>query len=370
MEHPDFDTAWVLLRMTIRTKKGDMFSEPVGALVNTVNCVGVMGKGVALEFKNRWPANFRAYKSLCDAKGLSPGQVFVFDTKELFASEGPRYLINFPTKAHWRSKSKIEYIEDGLDALVEAIQEHEITSIAIPPLGCGNGGLDWTDVRPLIEAKLSSLSDVEIVLFAPKNATDVPEHVHSSLPMTFQRAILLKALNDLERYFNGSFDRISLQKIAYFLQALGVDFKLRFARNLHGPYSETLKLAYISMERRGMIDGFLSGERQSHVTPSGCAVANEFLNQAGTAASDIIDRLNKLVQGYESPYGLELLSSVHLLAHHEGHFPVEKIIREMQGWSEAKRNQFSEDAIRAAYDRLKDDGLLHQMKPNDAELSI
>lgn len=111
-----------------------MFAEPVEALVNTVNCVGAMGKGVALEFKNRWPANFRAYKSLCDSKGLSPGQMFVFDTKELFISEGPRYLINFPTKAHWRSKSKMEYIEDGVDALVEAIREHGTTSIAIPPL--------------------------------------------------------------------------------------------------------------------------------------------------------------------------------------------------------------------------------------------
>jgi len=345
--------------MTIRTKKGDMFAEPVEALVNTVNCVGVMGKGVALEFKNRWPANFRAYKSLCDAKGLKPGQMFVFDTKELFASEGPRYLINFPTKAHWRSKSKIEYIVDGLDTLVETIREHEITSIAIPPLGCGNGGLDWADVQPLIEAKLSGLDDVEIILFAPKHAADVPEHVNSSLPMTFPRAILLKTLNDLERFFDGSFDRISLQKIAYFLQALGVDFRLKFSRNLHGPYSEALKLAYVAMEHHGMIDGFLSGERQTHVTASGCAVANEFLNQVEPVAGDTIDRLSKLVQGYESPYGLELLSSVHWLAHHEGHFPVEKIIREMLGWSEAKRNRFTEDAIRAAYDRLEEDCLLN-----------
>jgi O-acetyl-ADP-ribose deacetylase (regulator of RNase III) len=344
--------------MTIRTKIGDMFAEPVEALVNTVNCVGVMGKGVALEFKNRWPANFRAYKSLCDAKDLKPGEMFVFDTKELFISEGPRYLINFPTKSHWRSKSKMEYIEDGLDALVEAIREHGITSIAIPPLGCGNGGLDWADVRPVIETKLSVLDDVDVVLFAPKYAADAPEHAHSNLSMTYPRAILLKALNDLEPYFDGSFDRISLQKIAYFLQALGVDFKLEFSRNLHGPYSETLKLAYIAMERHGMIDGFLSGERQSHVTPSGCAVANEFLDQFGTSPNDTIGRLSKLVQGYEGPYGLELLSSVHWLAHHEGHFPVEKIIQEMLGWSETKRNKFGEGAIRSAYARLNEDGLL------------
>ncbi|TAF38169.1 MAG: Appr-1-p processing protein, partial [Alphaproteobacteria bacterium] len=299
--------------MTIRTKQGDMFAEPVEALVNTVNCVGVMGKGVALEFKNRWPANFRAYKMLCDAKSLKPGQMFVFDTKELFANEGPRYLINFPTKTHWRSKSRMEYIEDGLNALVEVIRTREITSIAIPPLGCGNGGLDWADVRSLIEAKLSNLDGVDIVLFAPKHTADAPEHVHSNPPMTFPRAILLKALSELERYFDGSFDRISLQKIAYFLQAFGVDFKLKFSRNLYGPYSETLKLAYVAMERHGMIEGFLGGERQTHVTASGYAAANEFLDQVETAASDMIVRLSKLVQGYESPYGLELLSSVHWL---------------------------------------------------------
>ncbi|MBS1026843.1 type II toxin-antitoxin system antitoxin DNA ADP-ribosyl glycohydrolase DarG [Gluconobacter albidus] len=345
--------------MTLRVKKGDMFAEPVEALVNTVNCVGVMGKGVALEFKNRWPANFRAYKSLCDVKGLQPGKMFVFDTKELFASEGPRYLINFPTKAHWRSQSKMEYIENGLDALVAAIQEYAITSIAIPPLGCGNGGLDWSEVQPLIESKLSVLNGVNIVLFAPQQAGDSPEHVYSGLPMTFPRAILLKALNDLERYFDGSFDRISLQKIVYFLQVLGVDFNLKFLRNLHGPYSEALKLAYIAMDRHGMIHGFINGDRQSHVTPSGCAIANEFLNTVDRQSDVTIDRLSKLIQGYESPYGLELLSSVHWLAHYEGHFPVEKIIQEMLGWSETKRNEFNESAIRGAYDRLKEDKLLH-----------
>lgn len=359
MEYPYLDKTRVLLRMTIRTKKGDMFAEPVEALVNTVNCVGVMGKGVALEFKHRWPENFKAYKSLCDAKGLKPGQMFVFDTKELFPSEGPRYLINFPTKAHWRSKSKMEYIENGLDALVAAIRDYQITSIAIPPLGCGNGGLDWSDVRPVIESKLSCLEGVDIILFAPIDAEDAPEHVHSVLPMTFPRAILLMALSNLERYFDGSFDRISLQKIVYLLQAFGVNFKLKFSRNLYGPYSKSLKLAYSAMDHHGMIVGFRSDERLSHVTPSGCAAANEFLSTTNQKADETIDQLNKLVQGYESPYGLELLSSVHWLAKHEGHSTVDQIINAMNAWNEAKRSKFSKDAIRAAYTRLNEDGLLH-----------
>jgi O-acetyl-ADP-ribose deacetylase (regulator of RNase III)/uncharacterized protein YwgA len=345
--------------MTIKFKTGDMFSEPVHALVNTVNCVGVMGKGVALEFKKRWPANFKAYKKICDAKALTPGQMFVFDTHELFAADGPQYLVNFPTKAHWRAKSKIAYVEDGLDALAKAIKNYDIKSIAIPPLGCGNGGLEWADVKPLIMTKLGAIEDVEIIVFPPKDAVDQPEHVHSQLNMTFERAMLLKSLNELEIFFDGSFDRISLQKIAYFLQALGIDFRLKFARNLHGPYSETLKKAFIALEHHGMICGFLEGDRQAHVTNSGCAVAEEFLGGADQNTDEIVERVSKLVQGYESPYGLELLSSVHWLAHHEEHSPVEKVIAEMKSWNENKRNSFSDDAIRLAYERLQEDKLLN-----------
>lgn len=345
--------------MTIVFKKGNMFKEPVQAIVNTVNCVGVMGKGVALEFKNRWPSNFKAYKKLCDAKGLKPGQMFVFDTRELFESAGPRYLINFPTKNHWRSKSKISYVEDGLDALADTIRNYDIKSIAIPPLGCGNGGLDWAEVKSLIVSKLSELEGVDIVVFAPREEADEPEHVNSSFQMTYARAVLLKSLNDLERFFDGSFDRISLQKITYFLQVLGVDFKLKFSRNLHGPYSDTLRKAFISFEQHGMIKGFTTGDRQTHVTNSGCAVADEFLAKRDGSSDEIIDRLSKLIQGYENPYGLELLTSVHWLAHNENHRPVEKVIEEMKGWNENKRNLFDEKAIRTAYKRLQDDELLN-----------
>lgn len=345
--------------MTIEYKNGDMFAEPVQAIVNTVNCVGVMGKGVALEFKKRWPANFKAYKKICDAKELSPGQMFVFDTKELFASQGPQYLVNFPTKDHWRSKSKITYVEEGLDALRDKILEYGIQSIAIPPLGCGNGGLDWEEVRPLVETKLSGLDNVRVVIFQPKKTMDRPEHVNTKLEMTFERSILLKSLNELEKFFDGSFDRISLQKITYFLQALGVNFNLNFARNLHGPYSPTLKKAFTVFDQEGMISGFLKDEKQSHVTNRGCAIAEEFLNRSDKPSDAIIANLSKLIQGYEGPYGLELLSSVHWLAHHEKHSPVEKIIAEMNAWNEGKRNSYDDASIRAAYQRLEDDGLLN-----------
>lgn len=345
--------------MPITFKNGDMFAEPVEAIVNTVNCVGVMGKGVALEFKKRWPANYKAYKRICDAKELVPGQMFVFDTQQLFPQDGPRYLVNFPTKAHWRSKSKLIYIEEGLDALVEAIDAYQINSIAVPPLGCGNGGLDWADVCPLIVSKLGGLDHVDVIVFPPRNAIDVPEHINTSFPLTYERAVLLKGLGDLESHFNGTFDRISLQKIAYFLQVLGVSLNISFSRNLYGPYSEKLRKSFVAFEKSGMLDGFTTGDRQAHVTPSAYAAADEFLTAAAGDGPRIIRKIDTLIQGYESPYGMELLSSVHWLAVHERHYPVEKIIAEMMQWNENKRNSFTPDAICAAYDRLVEDKLLH-----------
>lgn len=346
--------------MPLTFKTGDMFSEPVEALVNTVNCVGVMGKGVALTFKQRWPANFKAYKKACEAKTLNPGTMLVFDTRQLLPSDGPRYLVNFPTKAHWRSPSKLAYIEQGLDALVREILNYRITSIALPPLGCGNGGLNWDDVKPLIANKLSELSDVNVIVFAPKESADEPEYAATppALAMNFPRAMILKCLVELEVYFDGAFDRISLQKIVYFLQTLGVDFRLKFQRNLYGPYSETLKKAFVSFEKYGLIKGFLTDDRRAHITPVGCAAADGFLRNSNQSAEEIVTRLSHLIQGYESPYGLEVLSSVHWLAHHERRYPIEKIIEEMKSWNERKRNTFDDDTIRAAYQRLKDDGLL------------
>lgn len=346
--------------MSLTFKNGDMFAEPVDALVNTVNCVGVMGKGVALEFKQRWPENFKAYKAACDAKTLTPGRMFIYENRHLFGTDGPRYLVNFPTKAHWRSQSKLAYIEDGLNALVDEIIHFDIKSIALPPLGCGNGGLDWDVVKPMIAEKLSSLNGVEVVVFSPRDSVDEPEFSKTAtLVMNGPRATLLKTLSELEVRFDGAFDRISLQKIVYFLQVLGVDFKLNFQRNLHGPYSEPLKRAFGALERRGMLSGFFEGDRRTHVTPAGCAAADDYLVSTHLNVDETVTQIARLIEGYEGPYGLELLASVHWLADNEKHFPIEKVIAELQNWSDHKNNSFDEASIRAAFARLDEDGLIN-----------
>ena len=148
----------------IEYKTGDILTEEAEALVNTVNCVGVMGRGIALQFKRAFPENFKAYADQCKRNEMRPGCVFVFETDELFF---PRYIINFPTKQHWRRKSRIEYIVSGLVSLVKEIRSRNIRSIAIPALGCDLGGLNWPDVRALMEVALEELDDVKIILFEP-----------------------------------------------------------------------------------------------------------------------------------------------------------------------------------------------------------
>lgn len=148
----------------VEYKRGDVLAEPAEALVNTVNCVGVMGRGLALQFKKAFPGNFKAYEAACRRGELEPGRMFVFETGALTS---PRYIINFPTKRHWRGRSRIEDIEAGLKALVEEIRRRQIQSIALPALGAGLGGLEWTDVRLRIEQAVSGLGDVRVVVFEP-----------------------------------------------------------------------------------------------------------------------------------------------------------------------------------------------------------
>jgi len=133
--------------VTVRLKSGDLLRETTDAIVNTVNCVGVMGKGIALQFKQRWPKNFKEYEAAAKRKEIKPGTMLIYDLGEW---EKPRYIVNFPTKVHWRGDSELEYVEEGLRDLVKQVNRLGIKSISLPPLGCGNGGLRWEDVRPRI----------------------------------------------------------------------------------------------------------------------------------------------------------------------------------------------------------------------------
>jgi len=347
--------------MTVIYKQGDLFLDQSEAIVNTVNCVGVMGKGVALEFKRRWPENFKQYKKLCGAKQLIPGKVFIFDRGSLLDQCNPRYLVNFPTKNHWREKSKLSYIDEGLDDFVKQLIKFDIKSVALPPLGCGNGGLPWDDVRALIEEKLSSVDGIDFIVYGSKSSASKPEYEIQTHKMTRERAILIKTIGEFEKFFGGYLTRISLQKIVYFLQAMGLSYQVEFTKNEHGPYSEELKSAFKSMENQGFIEGFEKHEVQA--TSSAFAEAEEFLSSEGgesdAKAQEFIDRLALLIEGYESPFGMELLSSVHYLVISENKSSTEEVVKSIQSWNDHKNDRFNPRSIEAAYDRLKEDEFLH-----------
>lgn len=345
--------------MTIEYKSGDMFGEAAEAIVNTVNCVGVMGKGVALEFKRRWPDNFRAYKRLCDAGKLSPGKMFIFQMGDLLEGTERQFLINFPTKQHWKAKSKIEYVERGLDDLAHQVRELSIKSIVMPPLGCGNGGLDWNEVRPLIEEKLAPLQGVKFVIFAPPaevghttEQDDVPND------LTILRATMMVAFGQVEKYFGGYLTRLTAQKLVYFMQVLGADFGLNYSKAQYGPYSESLHKTFTIMERKRYISGYVGDDRQVIVTPSTFAASDDFLKSNAVDVTPLVQKLSLLVEGYESPYGMELLSSVHFLAVTQGIRTQPEMSEALEAWNDHKRESFSRTAVTTALSRLAEDGCL------------
>jgi O-acetyl-ADP-ribose deacetylase (regulator of RNase III) len=173
----------------VKFVQGNLLKANVDALVNAVNTVGVMGKGLALQFKKAFPDNFDAYAAACTRSEVRTGKMFVFET----GLERPRFIINFPTKEHWRSPSKLQYIDDGLRHLAEVIRARKISSIAVPALGAGHGGLSWSDVRPRIETSLGKLSDVEVRVFEPLKTEDASKRASATWSRWEQR--LRSALN-------------------------------------------------------------------------------------------------------------------------------------------------------------------------------
>src|SRR5581483_2077543 len=239
--------------------RGDILEADAEALVNTVNSVGVMGRGIALQFKRAYPGNFKEYASACKRGEIQPGRMFVFDTGEL---TNPRYIINFPTKVDWRGKSRIEHIESGLNALIEEIKTREIKSIAIPPLGSGLGGLNWNSVRPLIERAMAEVPEVDVAVYEPVGAP-APKPVSTPRPrMTAGRASLVALMS---RYLRGLLDPtinlLEVHKLMYFLQEAGEDLRLRYAAGFYGPYAENLRHVLLDVEGH-LISGY-TGEGDS-----------------------------------------------------------------------------------------------------------
>jgi O-acetyl-ADP-ribose deacetylase (regulator of RNase III) len=343
----------------IRFTQGDILAAETEALVNTVNCVGIMGRGIALQFKNIFPENFKAYQAACCREEVQPGRMLVFETGKLIP---PRYIINFPTKRHWRGKSRIEDIEAGLEALVQEIRARNIRSIAIPPLGSGLGGLDWADVRPLIERALAAASEVDAVVFEPRaDSMDARANRSSDVPlMTAGRAALLGLM---DRYLAALMDPfislLEVHKLMYFLQAAGEPLRLRYVKGPFGPYAENLRHVLRQIEGHlisGYADGGDAPTKQLTLVPGAVRDAESFLDgHPGTRGR--FERVASLVEGFETPFGLELLTTVHWVITQERAESLENITRGVYSWAPRKK-QFTAAQIELAAERMKSEGWL------------
>lgn len=338
----------------IKETHGDLLSTEVDALVNTVNTVGVMGKGVALQFKKRFPANFKAYADACKAGNVVTGQMFVFDTGQLLR---PRWIINLPTKQDWRSNSRIEDIEAGLDDLVRVIADLGIRSIAVPPLGCGLGGLRWSEVKPLIEAKLAGV-DAEVLVFAPEGPPAAAAIVDANArpPMTVGKAALVRLVDRYAQSTVGGAGLIEIQKLMYFLQLSGQPLDLKYEKATYGPYADNLRHVLIKVEGH-----FLSGYGDGTATVR-YAEPIEVLPGAAEEADEVvaaypdlakrIDRVLALSEGFESAYGMELLASVHWAAMTEGCTDRACVVKTVHSWNQRKERLFTPIHINTALDHL------------------
>jgi O-acetyl-ADP-ribose deacetylase (regulator of RNase III) len=311
-----------MVLLMIRFTEGNLLEAKAEALVNTVNTVGVMGKGIALMFREVFPENYRLYREACRNRKVKIGQIFATERRDFVS--GPRWIVNFPTKEHWRSPSQLDWIRAGLVSLREFIQEHSIRSIALPPLGSGNGGLDWQDVRPLIVEALAPLQDVAIIVYEPTRKYQNIAKREGVEKLTVARALLTELVR---RYWVLGIECtvLEVQKLTYFLEReirlrdLDDPLKLGFTANRFGPFSSKLRHlldaldgSYLHCDKRLADAGPLDviGYDETKMERVSLYIRTEAKEYA-TA----LDAVSKLIEGYESPLGMELLATVDWLIH-------------------------------------------------------
>lgn len=337
----------------IEFQTGDILKSNSEALVNTVNCVGVMGRGIALQFKSAYPQNYKEYKRACDHNEVVPGKMLIHETGTL---TNPHYIINFPTKRHWKGKSRIEDIDKGLDALVSDIRKYKIESISIPPLGSGLGGLPWEEVRSLILEKLQGV-DVQVVIYEPSyrpmsvKASKVPD-------MTPSRASMILLIDEyLSTLMEPVITLLEVHKLMYFMQEAGEPLRLDYRKNTYGPYAQNLSHVLKAIEGY-FVEGYRDGGDEPHkplnLLPGAVEDAKASVKDSKDTEKHLA-RVSKLVSGFETAFGLELLATVHWIITRDKITDDEALERKVYAWARHKK-KFSPRQIRIAYETLSVNG--------------
>lgn len=320
---------------------GNILDSEAQAIVNTVNTVGVMGKGIALQFKKAFPNNYKLYSDACKNKEVVVGKMFVTIDSNIYSGE--KIVINFPTKKHWRNPSEYQYIEDGLDDLIQVIKDKGIQSIAIPPLGAGNGGLKWEKVKKIIDAKLGNIN-TDIIVYEPIGQI-VEKLKKERVKLTDARALLLYVLYDLVK--NGEYvSEFSSEKISYFLQKFGAKkyFNLEFSPKFYGPYSGKVRFV-LNVLNGSYISGFSDMNRKpfeplTMVADGYDEVKNYIENNP--ELRKIATRTTQFLNGFYSDFSLELLSTIDFIVSTENSFDENIISNKLTEWSDRKQSLFSD----------------------------
>jgi len=326
----------------IKFVKGNILESPAEALVNTVNTVGIMGKGIALQFKKAFPSNYHAYKKACDKGEITTGKIFVF--KDKHPLYGEKWILNFPTKKHWRHPSRYAYIEEGLEDLKRVIETYGIRSIAIPPLGAGNGKLKWEKVKEIIVRQLQNM-DLDIFIYEPVPTPLSPSIKKEGSGLTPARALLLSGLFEVMRHGEWTTE-FTAEKLAYFFQKFGGKkfFKLDFYPHYYGPYSGKIRFL-LSRLRGSYISGYEENSKPFQPFKVNIQSRNEvrnYLNQNPEVA--LINRLTlSFLEGYYTDYALELLSTVDFIISRSGTSDPLEVMQIIYNWNERKRRMFSDE---------------------------
>ena len=341
----------------INITTGNLLKSDAEALVNTVNTVGVMGKGIALQFKKAFPQNYDKYLDACKRNEVRVGKMFVTEENYL---DGKKIIINFPTKQHWKKKSRLEDIEAGLIALVQELKLRQISSVAIPPLGCGLGGLPWSDVYNRIVQSFAELPNVDVRLYPPKGAPETASMPNRTQKpeLTHTKVLFLALLDEYTKMlFDNEFTLIETQKLCYFFQIAGEPLCLRFEKWIYGPYADNLRHVLNQLDGH-YISGWGDGANRPLVKLSLLPEAPKAVEKLLTPSDPSCLRITQvidLVEGFDSPYGLELLGTVHWVLAKElspDQVNVKNVYAAIKAWTTRKSKMFQPPHIAVAIDRL------------------
>jgi O-acetyl-ADP-ribose deacetylase (regulator of RNase III) len=325
----------------IRFVRGNLFDTSANALVNTVNCAGIMGKGIAYQFKRAYPAYFSDYERRCKRNEVRIGEVYAYQ-------DSAKLIISFPTKKHWKSNSRLEDVDAGLASLRELLLREGITKVAVPPLGCGNGGLSWTDVRPLIESRLSDLPAVDVEVFEPSGSFGANVAVEPRVSLSHFVLVALRV-----RLTNPN--RLAIQKAAYMFNVFAEADYFRFTEYKLGPYCAAIE---------PMVNAIRDYLDFHKVSPEEMLTDGMHRRLSGADGDRLAQWESAIAQaaGFCNRHAtdIEALATVHAVLRRDGSLSLAETTSRFLAWSTEKAERFSASDVAAAVAALEAEGLVER----------